>query len=593
MPNICQSNLTSALNVDFIHLLSKSVFGIVGIIGWGALYEKLLTRRPTQNFRILAQFSQGIVLVSILMLVGSLTGFCNVVKPVAIIGFLLALLILGSFLWRNHSKIQLTQNTFIFFLLFLIALPIAFAVMSEPLPFGDATAIWGYHAKALSCECLFRAHYTQENFWTGTHPEYPVLVPFLYSYFFSITESFRDDWAKIWLFFLLIEITLFSFEVLFKKSQSRWIALTGSIVLLTIFKSQAIDGRVEFATSAFATLLALNFLTGDFSRLPLYFFALAFTKNEGLASSFIFLSILTAVGLFKKKSNQAFRILAIAGVSLFFIGIILNQLPSNHEQYPSHLLSWHAWKQGIANLPIILNGAGRRLIYWPWALIFVFGTLSLLYYGVPFWAKRQRKPDLNDDYVILLTWPWVMLFIFLCIYIVTPWGPELHKVTFDRLLFQIFPPALFGLLGILANLKRESKTPLLAIISKCLLLILFLGYAIPLGEQTQLFLVDYYNRVKNDQVGLNAYLKHGYWKRGLKLDPLLPIASRGAILNEHTYFDINYMLYPRLIYSLDPNQVAGTSRPWKEWKKRDEVNLKSFGFEFLIDGEQVIERSDK
>lgn len=593
MPNICQSNLISALQVNWVQLFFSSVYGLFGVIGWGVIYEKLLSRQSGSIFGRSNLYSQGLIIVSILMLLGSLTGFCNLVRPIAFSGSIFSMLFLGLHFWKNPLRFKLNRTHLLLAILWVMALLGAFALMAEPLPFGDATAIWGYHAKALTCECLFRAHYTHEKIWTGTHPEYPVLVPFLYSYFFSITDSFRDDWAKIWQAILLIEVSLYSFQVLSKKTQSPWIGLIGSVILLALFKTQASDGRVEFASISFSALIALLFLEEKYTHLPLFIFALAFTKNEGLASSIIFLSLLAVSLLLKKREKPSIRFFILNGVVIGFIALLLSRLPSNHEQYPSHLLSWNAWKQGFANLPVIFSGAGKRLLYWPWALIFVFGSLSFIRFGLPYWLKRKSqpvffKPTFVGDYIVLITWPLIMLVIFFCIYIVTPWGPDLYKVTFDRLLSQIFSPLLLGVLGIFGLFQEKLKQTRLKFLIRCILMIFFLGYAVPLGKQTRLFLIGYFERFDKEELGLNAYLKHGFWKRALQLDALLPTASRGAILNEHAYFDINYMLYPRLIYPQDPNQVAGTSKPWQEWKNKDEVDLRAYGFQFLLDGDQII-----
>ena len=43
------------------------------------------------------------------------------------------------------------------------------------------------------------------------------------------------------------------------------------------------------------------------------------------------------------------------------------------------------------------------------------------------------------------------------------------------------------------------------------------------------------------------------WKAALALDRELPVATRGALVSVPVYFQINYLLYPRLLYPAAPD----------------------------------------
>ena len=171
------------------------------------------------------------------------------------------------------------------------------------------------------------------------------------------------------------------------------------------------------------------------------------------------------------------------------------------------------------------------------------------------------------------------------IYIVTPWSFEIERfiqATFPRLLLQILPPLFLSILVLVSN---SSKRWILVVPS-----IFLIVYAGPLLHHEVKMIEDISRSYKQNGLGTDRYLGNEIWVEALELDKKLPLRSSGVILDRREYFSINYVLYPRYLYCHDPGTIAGTSVPWPFWKKVDEIDLKRYDFDFVIDGSQVVLR---
>ena len=230
-------------------------------------------------------------------------------------------------------------------------------------PFSDS--VWTYHAKALTCESLFTAKFTNEKFWSGTHPEYPLLMPFLHSYFFSLMNSFRDDWIKIWQVGLIISFFRICYREILELTKKEIFSVAAFVIVLTWIVSQTIDARVEMNTLIFVSLASLCLLSCQFYRLPLYLFALVFSKNEGLPLVLLFIG-LHGIFLLLKRNVRDIRYVLPLGIGIIMWVLVQSQLPSHHEQYPSQLTSIESWKNGSENFPLILKNVGIVMSDWPW-----------------------------------------------------------------------------------------------------------------------------------------------------------------------------------------------------------------------------------
>lgn len=177
--NICNAPLSYSFTQSNWQLWSGYLCGLLGIWGWGVGFEHGM-RKKLHSFEICQAFVEGTVIVSLIMLIFSLLGVWQVAWPITIAG-----LGVGAVALRKERKLQGKK----FFgglgyrkqgfkwewvVLWLLALTCGFHLISSPLFIGDITAIWGIHAKELSCSSLFHTHFFNEKVWAGTHPEYPL-----------------------------------------------------------------------------------------------------------------------------------------------------------------------------------------------------------------------------------------------------------------------------------------------------------------------------------------------------------------------------------------------------------------------------------
>src|SRR5205807_1555574 len=129
----------------------------------------------------------------------------------------------------------------------------------------------------------FRARYVTEPVWTGTHPEYPLYVPFLHSYAFQLMGSFRDDIAKVWQAVAVLAWLQITFWSTTSTTRGKLWGAAAVVVFLALTLGQAEDAKVEIHAAIFTSLIFFAVLEADRGRLPLYVAGLATVKNEGLA----------------------------------------------------------------------------------------------------------------------------------------------------------------------------------------------------------------------------------------------------------------------------------------------------------------------
>jgi hypothetical protein len=403
----------------------------------------------------------------------------------------------------------------------------------------------------------------------------------MHSFFFSLGDSFRDDRVKIWQSVSLFCASGAGYFALKRELRSHFFAFSGVVLLVSLYTGFMNTGPVELGLSLFVWMIALCFLARDASgelRISIYLLGLLFTKNEGLVGSavFSFLFALPALGRSMKLRPLA-PYLIVGGVWV----AIMSRLPSNHERYPSHIVSVRAWAAGLPNVSHILDGwlevmLGARqwrplLVAFPLVLALVLASGNLR--SLPAGAVAGR----------LAAWVSMMLVIFLSIYTVSPWGPDLYKVTFGRLVAQMFPALVVAGVALLSLLAQSfGRRGRIAGVGIQLALLAFYGASIK-NDSVGAF-GAYLSDFREGKTGTNAFFYDPAWKRALELDARIPTAARGAILrSEHDYFSINYLLFPRLLYPAPKETVAGTSAPWEDWKTQDELAGKSEGFEFVYD----------
>jgi hypothetical protein len=477
----------------------------------------------------------------------------------------------------------------------VITLPTALYYVSVPLGFGDTAAIWGYHAKVLSCHSIFSSNFAHEKVWTGTHPNYPLFLSFMHALFFSLADSFRDDWIKIWQSVSLLCAVFIGYTSVKKVLKRKLEGFSAITLFMAIACSLFSDGRVELNSALFVWLVGLALLTEDFWRISIYLLGFEFCKNEGLAGSLIFVLCLIAYNHHSKKSLKNLRYLTPWVVGTLIWLIVLSRLPSHHEQYPSRLLDSTSWIAGFKEFPQILKGCARmmwedrvdRLIF------FTLPILSFVLFKINPGPKTKRSPALMNELsewrrlksisILLLSWGFLMLGIFMAIYIISPWGPLLYKITFDRLFAQVYPALALSLVVCLSLFTRFDSD-FAKKFGVILQIALIMYYGVNVKNNSVGRMRDYALKLSRNEVGLNAYRLDPWWAYANRLDQKLPPASRGALLNPKiVYFFPNYLLYPRVLYPTHPDVVAGTQNEFKKWEKVEQVPWQSLKLKFILD----------
>lgn len=628
--NICGAPLAYSFAKSPFQLWFSYLCGLLGIWGWGLGFE-FLFRNRVRGWSFWHAFLEGTVITSFLMLLlsvlGSVLGFWQTAWPVTLLGITVGLVSL-FFQWRGkwqkkkHPRRSILEAATVL----IITLPTAFFILMSPFWLGDTSSIWGFHAKVLTCFPLFGSSFVQEKVWAGTHPEYPLFLSFLHSLFFALADSFRDDWIKVWQSVSLICGVLAGFFSLKRVFKSSLPAFSGVFIYLVAGGHGIVKSSVELNSSLFVWLFALSLVSNDRWRMSLYLLGFLFCKNEGVAGSILFVGLLLAYSFFQKKpltqtgsftqarsltsnplvdsksfthpksSSDPKELTHSKGLAylknITYLGPwavgaafwiwIMTLLPSNHEQYPSHLLSLDAWKNGIPRIPYILEKCFQVLRpNRDWR----FMMLLLPLMGIGLLSRPIRKSTDYEGALLPVSWATLMLGVFLCIYIVSPWGPDLYSITFFRLFIQIFPAmgvSGIAILAILGNDKNQGirKFGILAQV------VLMVYYGVTVKNNFLGTIENYLLLAKDKQIGTEGYLHDPEWNQAFAWDKVLPPASRGAFIHpKGYYFTPNYMLFPRTLYPSPPNQVAGTLAPWPAWKTMGEVPKKELGLRFIIETE--------
>lgn len=382
------------------------------------------------------------------------------------------------------------------------------------------------------------------------------------AYFFALTNSFRDDWSKLWevaAFLALLSVVL---RETYSLSESAVLATVTAGALLTLMSNEGWDGKVEFAVFVFTALCAVAFLKQDWKRMPLFLFGLAFTKNEGLVSA---LAAWVIFAPFMTRSREGRRAMAFSAILIAVWVAIQSRFPSNNVQYPSELLSLASWKQRLSNYGIILLAMRYHLQHWQWLNLFVLAPCVVFIGGV----LRGRKG--REGWALFL-WPVSMIGVFSIIFVISPWGPRIVAGSFDRLLFPLSALMILSLFFVLNRAGGRS-------------FVRWAGFAILLFLCIRVKVTSEWE----DVLRFTNYTSQSDWQTALRLDRELPLGGSGAVLNEPMYYTMNYLLYPRLFYSADPQVIGGTYRPWNWWTEPAEVP-KDPRYQFILDARQKYAR---
>lgn len=532
---VCESPISAHYLKPILQMVPFTALGLAGIVGWGAVLccfsDK--SQKPTLEL----SFVQGMLAVVLLRVVSSSFGWVDSSVAIGVAGLLL------TAYFRPRFHFNLPNGPLCLLLVGLTLLSLL--LVASPIDTGDAALIWGYHGKVFTCEPIWNSDLLRERYWTWSHPEYPLLIPFLHSYFFALHDSFRDDWVLIWQAAFMFAVSLILFRTLVRAKTEPWSSAVLVLSLLFFFHRRAFGGDAELVSGLFAALVAASLVSNSFPLFSTAIIGLSLSKNE--ATIFALLGLGLSWVFFHELRRRQTKYLAAAVFAILIFGALL---PSHHEQYARRLLSPAAWSAGLAGISEILSGMLHVLGDFPW----YYFVLQIVV--VAAFLPRVR------EFWFAMAWFAAFQVVVFAIYLVSPWGPGLYKISYFRLLLQSFPP-LFLISGWV--LLNRGKVCLRA--SVALLVIASLNPMIlHLAKQPTLVIPQ------TDRVAARISGDIWVW------DQTFPVPTRThtpkiAVLRHQEVRQVmvrNYFLYPRKIYAQAPDLVFGTWRPSTFWTELPE-----------------------
>jgi hypothetical protein len=326
-----------------------------------------------------------------------------------------------------------------------------------PLYEWDAFAIWGLKAKVLLHEGLgLKSDYFQNHNLTYSHPEYPLLVPYLMSGA-CLAGNHHEFFYKIIFPFFYLAFTCLIYTA------ARWkLKRAHALFITAIFAST--PALVRWSGAGTADMILSFFYAGSIIYLIKFFdddefhnlmisvlFSLfsAFTKNEGLPLVMIniaALTIFTSTPSLKMKKLKAPVVYISAFLILYLPWLLFSlKIPKLHENYLGNI-TVAKFAANIGRLPLIIHEMGSQFLSLKnWGLFWILMSVAVIVGGRLF---KERA-------VILLWCMFVGHFLlYALVYIISPYAfPELISQTIDRLYLHLLP------VGVLITIMHLSAVP--------------------------------------------------------------------------------------------------------------------------------------
>jgi hypothetical protein len=317
---------------------------------------------------------------------------------------------------------------------------------------GDAFCIWALKGRALALDPLshspavFHASDYQES-----HPNYPLLVPFLIAGAYQACGSFNDAVAKLIFPLMLASTALTAWFGLRRVTSARiaagctatWVVTPAMVVWSSI-------GYADTALAMFVFAAGLHFVVYVRDQQPAHAriaclccaFA-AFTKNEGLTVATILLMVVLFLAL--RSPRQLAHLLIGAAIALVMVMpwlILRGNLTASDENYPARLSLVTIW-QNIGRMGVIVPALFRESMSLAvWGIFWPAVPIALVMHP----RRLVQRPGLLVGLAMLM-----QLATYVIVYLITPWNiTELLNVTVQRLLIHVSPLALL-LIALLAG----------------------------------------------------------------------------------------------------------------------------------------------
>lgn len=456
------------------------LISVAVIYGLGFLLEALILGerwKPSFNEMLYLGYglgtgllAYGSLLLARLGLSLSRSVYLIIFLPLALVGyfFLIRSIISSKDASQGAKKFhRLSFPEWIFLAIILLCLlAISINALLTPITSWDARAIWGLKGKFIYYEkTIYRASFFDPDY-VHVHPNYPLLIPFLESFFSEIIGNWDARAIKIMflLFYLSLILAFYSAQRrVFPRSHC--LMFTSILALLPCYQEYAGSGHADVPLSFYYAVGAIYLLSwmkeGEHRRLlvsSLFLSFGAFAKNEGLALAGILAFVLIIFSLFNCKSMDKRKWLAVVVFLGVLIIIVSGWLYTRHtlprfedEAYPSRL-KLRIIRQGMGRISEIVRGIIREFLRLEnWSLFWPLVLLSLI-------LARKVKLQRPEKYLLLILGLNISLYIF--VYMITPWRvQELLEISVTRLLMHLAPLSLILFSGLFFKLSTIYLKP--------------------------------------------------------------------------------------------------------------------------------------
>lgn len=318
--------------------------------------------------------------------------------------------------------------------------------LSLPICNCDAVATWSLKAKILYHETVRETNYFFEQSKSFSHPDYPLLVPFIQVYIYALLGYVDDRLVKIIfpVFFVCLLASVYSIQRVY-YSRMHSLVFTAVLASLPPLLTEAVSGYADVPLSFFYFLMAgyLYLWVKDGKLTYLILSALftgcaIFTKSEGLGLYLINLIVLVifTISKFKKETiTQLFIYIGLTITTIFCWFIFQTKGLVTQENYFSQLTLENIIKN-IDRVPIILQAFVKEFVNLKrWNIVWI----ALLLSTILSFSNVFKKPIV---YLILLFVLHPVMY--LIVYIITPWQIlPLLDCTLTRNLIHITPLAVY------------------------------------------------------------------------------------------------------------------------------------------------------
>lgn len=321
----------------------------------------------------------------------------------------------------------------------------------QPYGGGDTWTIWNLKAKFLFRDggIYWQRIFDPVIYWS--HPDYPLFLPLVISFGWRIFggENFLVS-IFVAAFFLFSSVAVIFFAL--AKARGRYVSLLAlSVLCSTPFFIN--HGTSQYADVPLGFLMLLSFVILYFSEtacknnfrikviLGLVLSLSAWTKNEGMIFSLLFIVIYFMKKIIEKRNVKKSVLFLIMGYLPLFSALIWFKQFSHDDllnsqtaiQIGQKLLDFQRYR-------IVISAFISEFFKFPeWR----FSLWPFLFLGALFFYRNNSSENKKIIKINLLT----MILMFICYYfvfIITPRDLNWHlDTTLNRLYIQMFPSLLF------------------------------------------------------------------------------------------------------------------------------------------------------